>query len=83
MVMGPYKHEIQVSYNGRIIARYSKNAAFSLQGHKYEVGVTVFFSRGNIRKLSRWKGGVNDTVMNEEGGIYPKHDRTLPLYVRY
>ena len=79
MGMGPSKDAIQVSYDGRIIARSSDGAVFALQGHRYEVGVPVILFRGNSRKLSRWKGGAHDFVINEEGSISPKHAPNLAI----
>ena len=73
MGIGPSKDAIQVSYNGKVIARCSDGAIFALQGYQYEVGVPVILFRGNSRKLSRWKGGVIDFVINKEGSISPKH----------
>ena len=81
VVMLTSKHAIIVLYYGRVNSWSSVDSVFSLQVHRYEVGVPVVLFCGNSSKLYRWKGGYNYFVFTKRGLFIPSMLQTLILPV--
>ena len=82
MILGSVEKATCVSYDGRIIESCKDGAVLNVMDKEkwlYNVGAPVFFSLAKSKKMTRWKGGVNDFVINEEGSISPMHARNRAL----
>ena len=82
MHLGPIDDAVHVSYDGRLIKSCKDGAVFRIMeggGFLYNVGTPVMFFRGKTEKITSWKGGINDFIINEEGSISPMHARSLAL----
>ena len=70
---------VNVSYDGRMIARSDDGFIFRILGARYKVGSPVILIKDLKKCFTRFKGCANDWVINQEGSISPKNAPNLAL----
>ena len=82
MTVGPMEDAVHASYDGRTIKSCKDGAVLRVMeedGLLYNVGSPASFFLGRTKKMTCWKGGINDFIINKEGSISPMHARSLAL----